>query len=58
MGIVVLVSFPAPYEILPFSACFLRPENALKVPFFVLRNAVFNAMRSVLHGRKKPSKIF
>jgi len=56
MSIVVLVSFPVAYEILPFSARFLRLENARKVPFFSPKDAVFKARRSVLQGRKKPSR--
>ena len=56
MSIVVLVSFPTPYEIEPLFARFLRPKNALKVPFFGQKDAVFIVMRSVLQGRKKPSR--
>ena len=56
MSMVVLASFPAPYEIEPLFARFLRPKNALKVPFFGQKDAVFIVRRSVLQGRKKPSR--
>ena len=56
MSIVVLASFPTPYEIGRLFAHFLRPKNALKVPFFGQKDAVFIVRRSVLQGRKKPSR--
>ncbi len=56
MSIVVPVSFPVSYEIEPFSACFLKPQNARKVPFFGQKDAISRARRSILHGRKVPSR--
>ena len=56
MSIVVPVSFPASYEIEEFSACFLKPQDARKGPFFDQKDAVSRVRRSVLRGRKKPSR--